>query len=227
MDQKRFLAHHGIVIEKSHLIGENGSHTEAWLYPEHMLTCCDVEVARQVCRFLVAPFLNDDVDLVATSALGEGWHPTFSSMFATLGAEAMQEAGVDAQPTWLYEGRRQIVGVRNNVFARPVGKKRVLLLETKLWAGVEPLSPHLIPEQGGEVVGMALICNIAGEVTAEQLSVPRLEQLSTSGWGGWFPEADCPACRKKVPMVVDLGLGRKFQKEHPDYKGGFITTADL
>jgi hypothetical protein len=59
-------------------------------------------------------------------------------------------------------------------------------------------------------------------VTAEDLHVPRLEQLASVQFNANDP-ADCPECKARAPIVEDMGHGDDYKKEHPDYVGGYVT----
>jgi orotate phosphoribosyltransferase len=63
---------------------------------------------------------------------------------------------------------------------------------------------------GGDPVAVVAICNRGG-VTAESLGVPFLDSLLNVPLQKW-PEADCPLCKKGVPVRTDLGHGKDFQK---------------
>src|SRR5206468_1052348 len=64
----------------------------------------------------------------------------------------------------------------------------------------------------------------------ETVFVPATGAIPLAEWGPYhlekktgsevldvWDEVDCPLCKKKVPMVVDIGHGDDFVGEHPDY----------
>lgn len=65
---------------------------------------------------------------------------------------------------------------------------------------------------GGEVVGVAALCNRGG-VTPEQLGdVPKLKALININLDA-FEESDCPLCKGDIPINVSVGKGAEFLKE--------------
>ena len=61
--------------------------------------------------------------------------------------------------------------------------------------------------QGGEVVGVAALCNRGG-ISAEDLHAPTLFSLSEVPLESYDP-ADCPLCRAGVPINTSVGKGGK------------------
>lgn len=61
-----------------------------------------------------------------------------------------------------------------------------------------------------------------GAVTAEDLGLPEgsFHSIVEHELPMWEAN-ECPLCKAKVPMDLDLAHGTKFQEENPDYEGGW------
>lgn len=109
-------------------------------------------------------------------------------------------------------------------FPRGIMGKRVLIVEDLLNTGSSVTGTIAAVEAcGGEVVGVSAVCNRGG-VTAEDLGVPRLEQLASVDFEYYEPD-DCPLCADAEPIVVDgaLGHGAHYRDEvNSSYEGGWI-----
>ncbi|MFO0764874.1 MAG: phosphoribosyltransferase family protein [Patescibacteria group bacterium] len=87
--------------------------------------------------------------------------------------------------------------------------RRVLIVEDVLTTGGSVRKVvDLVRATGGEVVGVAALCNRGG-VTAETLGAPVLRQLITLTLDSW-EEADCPLCREGVPINTNVGKGAEY-----------------
>ena len=61
---------------------------------------------------------------------------------------------------------------------------------------------------GGEVVGVAAMCNL-GEVKAADVgNVPQLFALASLKLASWTPET-CPLCARRVPVNTEMGAGKQ------------------
>ena len=94
-------------------------------------------------------------------------------------------------------------------YDRLVGSRRVLVVEDILNTGVSVRQAiAAVRAAGGEVVGVAALCNRGG-VTAAGLGVPALAALVEIDLEAW-DEAACPLCRDGVPVSTDVGKGRAW-----------------
>jgi orotate phosphoribosyltransferase len=62
---------------------------------------------------------------------------------------------------------------------------------------------------GGDVVGLAVLCN-RGEITKQDVANPsRLSTLVKVKLEAW-DEKDCPLCAQNVPINIDVGKGIEY-----------------
>jgi orotate phosphoribosyltransferase len=105
-------------------------------------------------------------------------------------------------------------------FAKALQGTNVLYVEDIMnTGGTSAKTLRLIKQAEGNVIGAACACN-RGDATADSLGVPELNELSKVDMKKYEPE-ECPGCLDNVPMVTDLGHGKRFQTKNPTYQGGF------
>jgi orotate phosphoribosyltransferase len=87
--------------------------------------------------------------------------------------------------------------------------KKVLLVEDIITTGgsIKAVS-DAVREAKGIVVGVSAICNRGG-VRAEDVGAPSLFSMAELPLTSW-PESECPLCRQRVPVNVEVGKGREF-----------------
>lgn len=79
----------------------------------------------------------------------------------------------------------------------------------------------MIQQYGGSAFAIVTIGDRSG-LAASDLGVRRLVSLEQFDLKR-FREDDCELCHDGVPIVNDLGHGRKFADKYPTYVGGFIS----
>jgi orotate phosphoribosyltransferase len=62
---------------------------------------------------------------------------------------------------------------------------------------------------GGNIVGLAVLCNRGGITAQDVGGVPKLFALTNVKLDAW-DEADCPLCAQGVSINTDVGKGREF-----------------
>jgi len=89
--------------------------------------------------------------------------------------------------------------------------KRVLLAEDILTTGKSiGMVVELIRGLGGDIVGIAAICN-RGNVTQVDVGGVRIDPLIELSLPSWSAE-ECPLCKKGVPINEELGKGANFRR---------------
>lgn len=193
------------LIRDSHIVYTSGRHGTSYVnkdavYPHAALTSI-------LCEEMAARFAAQEVEVVVAPALGGvilsqwvAYHLSHRSGKEVLGVYAEKEG----------EGF-----VLKRGYDRLVAGRRALLLEDVLTTGgsIRKLV-DTVRAAGGEIVGVAALCNRGG-VTASALGeVPRLDALVSVSLDSW-EEKDCPLCASGVPINADVGKGREFLKKKP------------
>ena len=195
----------GAVFTGKHFVYTSGKHGSGYINMDMMFP--HTELVAQICRELAAWFAGE-FDTVVAPATG-------GIVLSVLTARETGTKGV-----WADKGGEGGFWFERAGFTQQVADKRVLVVEDLLTTGgsVEKVCRE-VEKVGGKVIGVSVVCNRGG-VTAEALQVPQLQALAEVTFTA--NDADnCPECRAGMAIVEDMGHGKDYKKEHPDYAGGY------
>lgn len=196
----------GAIFTGKHFIYASGKHGSGYINMDIMFP--QVALVFELCKDLVAPF-EGQFDVIAAPATGGIELGVLSALAAgTFGAWADK----DGSGGFVFERAG---------FVEAIKGKRVLIVEDLLTTGgsVEKVARE-VEKVGGSVVGISVVCN-RGNVTASDVSVPRLVALAEVNFVAEAPDT-CQLCAKAIPIVEDMGHGDDYKKEHPNYAGGYV-----
>lgn len=217
MDVLETLEQRGAILTNWHFVYKSGKHGPHYINMDPVFP--DTKLMLGVCTALGEPFthgrLMNPIDTVVGAATGA--IPLATLTAASLGNWRWPYPAV----AWADKDGDDFVFERAG-FVDQLAGKRVLVVEDLLNTGdtVKKVIAQ-VRKHGGEVIGVSVICN-RGDETAESLDVPRLEELASVDFVAYEP-ADCPLCPDNVPIVEDIGHGKKYRQEHPDYAGGYAS----
>jgi orotate phosphoribosyltransferase len=188
------LAEAHAVLTGGHVVYTSGRHGSAYVNKDAVYT--HPGRVRELCRLLADGVRALRPEVVCGPALGgiilSQWTAHHLRVLAVY-AEKLPAGGLALRRGYdrLVEGRR------------------VLVVEDVLNTGGSVREAvSAVRKAGGEVVGVAALCNRGG-VTAADLDVPALVSLVELSLDSW-EAADCPLCRDGVPVNTDVGKGREF-----------------
>jgi orotate phosphoribosyltransferase len=208
MDVLRELDRVGAILLDRHFVYKSGKHGSGYINMDPLFP--EVELVQAICAELVRPF-DGSFETVAGPATG-------GIVLAFAAAGQAERSGVGA--VWADKTADGFAFERAGFVQRLTGR-RVLVVEDLLTTGGSVAAVcREVTRHGGELVGASVICN-RGQVTAEQIGVPRLEALATVQFEAVDAER-CPLCAAAVPIVVDIGHGAAYRADHPDYPGGYV-----
>ncbi len=206
-------------IYSGHFVGVSTKHLAGYCNIDPLMP--HVREVGQLIQELVASFAEDDVEVVASPAIG-------AIPFAHWGAQHLM-SGTEKEILGVWADKvsgteqREFIFEREG-FAQAVASKRVLILEDMVnqMASVKAMI-KTVRDAGGTVVGVGCVAANKG-ANAEELDVPKFVKLTSVEYDVWTAE-ECAVrglCAQSVPIVTDIGHGDDFQKVHPDYRGGYI-----
>lgn len=211
LDIRAELEKAGAVLLDRHFVYTSGMHGSGYINMDPLFP--KVKLMQGICAGLARPFVDIPVDTVAAPATGG----IMLSVLTALASDHWATGTPDA--IWADKSGADFVFERAG-FAERVRDKRVLVVEDLLNTGGSVAKVcHEVELLGGEVVGVSVICNRGG-LNAGNLGVPRLESLLDVSLEV-TPKSSCPLCAAGVPIVTDIGHGADFEKEFPDYHGGY------
>lgn len=218
MDAKKELEKIGCIYE-GHFVGVSTKHLAGYCNIDPLLP--NVWLVKKFIRELVSNFANDEIDTVASPAVG-------AITFSHWGAHFLNElTGKEVYGVWADKvsgsPTKEFIFEREG-FKQCIAGKKVLLLEDMInqMATIRSMI-KTVREAGGEIVGVGAVAANRG-VTAEALEVPKFIKLASVEYDTWAKE-DCAIsglCSKNIPIVEDIGHGDDFKKENPAYAGGYI-----
>lgn len=205
MDVQKELERIGAVYTNKHFVYVSGKHGSGYINMDPLFP--ETELLFELTKSLVKPF-EGEFDTVVGPATG-------GIKLSILASLAAKKAGV-----WADKDGEGGFEFERAGFKRQIKGKRVLIVEDLLTTGGSVWKvARQIEEAGGTVVGISVVCN-RGNVTAAQLSVPRLEWLFETNFAAQDPN-NCELCAKHVPIIENIGHGDDYKKEHPAYAGGY------
>ena len=203
----------GAVFLDQHFVYKSGKHGPGYI-------CMDPIYADPVrlsglVTSLLEPF-GLEFDIISAPATGG------VALASTASNWLLHKKGLNIPALWADKDGKEFVVDRLG-FPDGIKGKRVLIVEDLLTTGSSVKGTiAAVKTCDGEVVGLSAVCNRGG-VTAGQIGVPRLEQLTEVNFDAYEPD-DCPLCAACEPIVVDgaLGHGAAYREEHPNYAGDFV-----
>ena len=218
IDARETLGKYECVL-KGHFVGTSGDHLAGYCNLDTLLPH-QKEVDMLVGQ-LVDPFKHDEVETVAST-------PYAAVPFSHTGARRLAIL-TEQDVLGIWADKSEVNGLRTFNFDRrgfkeAISGRRVLVLEDMInrMASIKEMV-GLVRAQGGNVVGVGSIAANKG-VTAETIGVPKFNSLCEVYYETWTPEecSNSGLCSMGEPIIINIGHGDKFQRDNPDYAGGYI-----
>ena len=191
----------GAVITNSHLVYTSGKHGSTYvnkdaLYPH-------TAAISSLCRVLAEQFVVDNIEVVVAPALGG---IILSQWIAHHLSDLMGREVLSVYAEKIEEGGFVI----KRGYDKLLKDKNVLVVEDILTTGGSARKViELTRTLGGNVQGLAVLCNRGGVTAQELAQVPKIISLLSLDFESW-DEGDCPLCKQGVPVNTEVGKGREF-----------------
>ncbi len=188
------------VITGSHIVYTSGKHGEAYvnkdaLYPHARETS-------RLCRVMAEEFAKDGVEVVVAPVIGGvilsqwiAYHLTEITNREVLGTYAEK----DGDGFVIKRGYDKLIA----------GKKALVVEDILTTGGSVKKVVDLTRSIGGNVVGVAALCNRGGIKPEDISNPPKLYSLVNITFDAW-DESECPMCAKGIPINTDVGKGREY-----------------
>jgi orotate phosphoribosyltransferase len=202
----------GAVLTDRHFVYASGKHGSGYINMDPIFT--NVKLMKTLGDLLMEPFASESIQTVAAPATGG----------IVLGfAAAAAQQGCFYPPAFVWADKKDNGFVFERAgFEKEIVNSSVLVVEDLLTTGGSVAKVcREVERLGGKIVGVSAVCNRGG-ITAEDLGVDRLETIASVNFEAVDLEA-CPLCMSHVSITTDVGHGDDYQKEHPDYPGGYVT----
>lgn len=190
----------GAVITGSHIVYKSGKHGSAYVNKDAVYP--HTKITSDLCREIAREFAFDDVEVVIAPAIGGVILMTWTAAHLS-GLGNRDVLGVYAEK----DGDGFVI---KRGYDKLLAGRRVLVVEDLLTTGGSV--KKVIEETraiGGNVVGLAVLCNRGGVTSQDVGGVPKFFALTNVKLDAW-DEADCPLCKQGVPINIEVGHGREF-----------------
>lgn len=202
----------GAVITNSHIIYTSGKHGTAYVNKDALYP--DTDIIADLCLRIAMEFEHDGVEVVIAPAIGGVILTQWTAhQLMTLNNKRVLAVYAEREDIFSAEVRGAWLGERFVIkrgYDKIVRGRRVLVVEDILTTGG---SVKKVVEAtraiGGEVVGLAALCNRGGITAHDVGDVPRLFSLTNVTFDAW-EAVDCPLCARGVPINTEVGKGREF-----------------
>lgn len=192
---KNVLDRHGVLQTNGHFVLTSEKHSDSYFDKETIIS--SPFLLKFLGTEIALEFATDQVDAVFGPAVG-------GAILACSTTQFFQE---NQNKRCVWTGFTSNDQLRHG-HERTVDGKRVLVVEDVMTTGDSVRKTiSAIRQHGGEFIGVGTICN-RGEITAEQMGVPKLVSLVELQLEAW-DVGDCPLCGV-VPINETPGHGREF-----------------
>jgi orotate phosphoribosyltransferase len=188
------------VITDSHLVYTSGKHGSAYVNKDAIYP--HTEITSQLCEEIARHFASSGVEVVIAPTTGGVILSQWVAYHLTkiTGREVF---GVYAEK----DGDGFVI---KRGYDKILAGKKVLVVEDILTTGGSVKKViDASRAVGGDVIGLGALCNRGGITVADVSNPPELFALMTIKLDTW-DEADCPLCKKGVPVNTDVGKGREY-----------------
>lgn len=204
MNQKEILkmfSGAGAIITDTHVVYTSGRHGSAYvnkdaLYPHTGMTA-------RLCEEMASRFKDSDIGIVVGPTVGgvilSQWVAFYLSKI-----QGKEILGVFAEED---ENKNRFL---KRGYDKLIPGKNVLIVEDVMTTGGSVKKVvDAVRALGGNIVGCAALCNRGGVTKEDVGNVPVFEALVNIEMDSW-EEAECPLCKKGVPVNTNVGKGREY-----------------
>ena len=195
---RQILSAAGAVIVDSHLVYTSGKHGSAYINKDAVYP--NTQFTSRLCEGMAEKCSGLEIQTVIGPERGGIILSQWTAHHLSLGMSLVNA---------VYAEKHSGIFTLKIGWHELVKGKNVLVVEDVLNTGGSVKKViELARMIGGNVVGVAAICNRGG-LTCDDLGVPLLSQLLSVTLESW-EEADCPLCAQGMPINIDVGHGKEF-----------------
>jgi orotate phosphoribosyltransferase len=192
----------GAVITDSHIVYTSSKHGSAYVNKDAVYP--HTRETSRLCRAIAEQFVDDNVQVVIAPAIGGVILMTWTARhLSDMSLNNREVLGVYAEK----DGDGFVI---KRGYDKLLAGKNVLVVEDILTTGGSVKKVIEVTRAlGGNIVGLAVLCNRGGITSQDVGGVPKLFALANVKLEAW-DEAECPLCAQGVPINTDVGKGREF-----------------
>jgi orotate phosphoribosyltransferase len=197
------LTEHQAVLKDTHVVYTSGRHGSAYVNKDAIYP--DTLAVSALCQGIAEHFAAAAVQVVAAPAVGGVILSQWTAFHLTR---------LDDPCLAVYAEKADGGFLFRRGYDRLLRGKRVLVVEDVITTGGSLRAViDAVRQCGAAVIGAGVLCN-RGQLTADQVGGPpelyALTEIQLESW----EEAECPLCRRAVPVNTAVGKGKEFLKRH-------------
>lgn len=206
----------GAVIENSHFVFTSGKHGDIYINKDTLYPY--TQATSQVCLMIAKLYKNKAVDVVVAPAVGG----TILSQWVAYHLSRLKKKEVFSAYTEKDKGTLASAAESDQLFRRGydqlVKNKKVLVLEDLTTTGMSVKKVvTAVKKAKGKVVGVCVMVNRDPKHVTSKLMGAPFKALATFPAQAW-DEADCPLCKKGIPINTTVGHGKQFLEQQKQEK---------
>lgn len=195
----------GAILTDDHFVLTSGRHTDSYINPDKILP--HTKVNSELGKLFAQKYKNEDIDVV----IGPAYGGIIFSQWVAFHLEKLKRKKILSLFTEKSPEKHQLL---ERGFDGLIHGKKVLIVEdiTATGSSVKKVI-HSVEKAGGEIEGIGVIVNRDPKmVNSESIGHPffALTEFIIDS----YDEKSCPFCKKKVPINVKIGHGKKFLERH-------------
>ncbi len=191
----------GAVIQGDHFVYTSGKHGSVYVNKDALYPY--TEMTSEVGRLFAEKYKNTGVEVVVGPMLGgiilSQW--TAHHLSKLTGREVLSVyTEKDEQQNQIFSRRRYDRHVK--------GKKTLIVEDITNTGGSAKKVVDAVKSAGGNIVALCVMINRNSEITSKTMGAPfdTLGVIEAEA----FNAADCPLCKKGVPINLEIGHGKEF-----------------
>lgn len=199
------------VLQKGHFVLKSEMHSEYYFNKDDIYVHNDL--VNNLCLAIAKQFDFDEIDVVIAPAVG-------GVVLSYVVADHLSKLCGREIPGIYAE--KKIGDDKTFVIKRGYDKlvkgKRILVIEDVVTTGGSVRAVvKAVRDCGGDVIGVAAICN-RKRVTRKQVGNPlRFISLFDINLESWSNKEVCPLCKNAIQINTAIGHGAEFLKRHPEW----------
>lgn len=226
------LSRVGAIITDSHIVYTSGKHGTAYVNKDALFP--ELKESIRVARAMAGHFMKDNVQVVIGPAVGGALlardvarelmgltDKPVRPVYAERDEQPILKADKDMTTTIAGTINVKLCGndelvikkhgfVIKRGYNKIVAGKNVLVVEDVLTTGGSAKKViEAARATGGNVIGLAAICNRGGVTPQDLGNIPRLSPLVIVKFDA-EDERNCPMCKQGIPVNTDVGKGHEY-----------------
>ncbi len=194
------LVRYKAIITNDHILYTSGKHGAEYvnkdaIYPR-------TEAVSRLCEIIAEQFIKDQVDVVLAPAVGGVVLTQWTAY------HLQKKTGKEVLAAYAEKQSDGEFALKRGYGALVEGKNILVVEDILNTGGSAKKVVELVQDNLGIIVGLAVICNRGGVKPDDVGYVPRIFSLVDIDFKA-FDAADCPLCKKGIPLSMEYGKGAK------------------